>query len=716
MTKYKMTCVLACLFLCIMAASRPARIGIFTVHQPDGRSFSARCFGDEFMKIKTTLEGHAIVKDENGWWCYADFDSEGRKASSGYPIGSPAPADILNKSLNIPYLQMTAHAQKMRAAGSKEDMRPMLLRLSDAKGMQTKTEGNITKHGLIILAQYKDVAFEYDRSYFVDMLTKLDYDYNGADGSVKEYFDTQFGGKIDFQFDVSEIVTLPSNREYYGGNNRYGDDIRPAEMIRDACLLADDHIDFSQYDDDADGYVDNVFVFFAGRDEAETPEQEELIWSHSWYLESGARLPLTLDGINIDSYACTAELTHKGDEESLAGIGTFCHEYSHTLGLPDFYDTDYSDNGWAIGMWRTTSLMDGGNANNNSNTPPFFNCIERELLGIAEPAIIDEDGTYTLAPIHMNNGFYRINTATEGEYYLIEYRQETGWDSYIRGNGMLIYHIDRSKKYIRRWLSDNSVNAFADHQCADILEADGRHDIASSEYDYAAKVQNIKGIFFPNPNTEKIDFTPDVSMTNIKNEGDYIKFSIVGFSDDTTPPVAMNMKVEAFMDAAIINFESSREHSGDATIRWGRTDQEPDETVIKPYEPGKYAITLTGLTPGNKTYTASICFQVNGVYGENRTVSFMTSKKAPVEWPYIYVGRNKANDDGTFKKGTKIVLMVYNAVDAAEIRWTFNDKEIYPEGDGYFTVNGSGTLKAYVLWENGGEDIIEKKINVTNAE
>lgn len=694
---------------CLSVYSRPVRPGIYTFHQPDGSSFQGRCYGDEFIRIKTTLYGHAIVQDADGWWQYAAFDSNGFRRCSGFRIGSDTPGEVLDNSRNIPYGQIIEHARLQRSAGER--------RRSQEPFMLTKS-GDITRHGLVILAEFKDVSFQHSREEFVDMLSKDGYNRYGATGSAKEYFDGQFNGMADFSFEVSEKVTLSGRRAYYGANDESGDDSRPAEMIKEACMLAyEQGVDFSLYDYDNDGYVDNVFVFFAGEDEAENPDQEELIWSHAWYIEGGAGMQLQLNGKKIDRYACTAELS----SGYLAGIGTFCHEYSHTFGLPDFYDTDYDKNGLSAGMWTWTSLMDGGNMNNESNTPPYFNAIERQLLGITEPVLIDKDGTYTLEPLHVGNKAYRINTSTPGEYYLIECREQTGWDKYIGGSGMLIYHIDRSDRYIRRWDPDNTVNAYADHQCADLIEADERPDSFSSSYDYAVRLKNISGIFFPNTNTETIQFKnvsakSDVRMTNIRRDGANISFSIVGFSDDSTPPKAINLKAEAFMDAAIITFESDREFTGDATLIWGRADQLSTETIVKAYEPGKYSVILTGLTPGNKTYKASIYFEIGEVAGEGKNISFMTSKAAPVEWPYIFIGKNRALEDGTFVKGTRIALMAYNTSNAEEVTWTFNDEEITPEGDGYFTLENSGTLKAHVYWTDGTQDIIEKKINISVTE
>lgn len=653
------------------------------------------------MKIIKTTDGHAIIRDEDGWWCYAIYEADGSKTSSGIRIGSGAPTEILNRSMDIPYQLLNARAQELRSAGRSENALPFMQRISVATKSQTKA----TKHGLVILAQYKDVPFKHSREDFVDMLTKEGYDRNGATGSAMEYFNAQFGNSVDFSFEVSEIVTLPSNRKYYGENNNYGQDARPAEMIYDACRLADQSIDFSLYDDDNDGYVDNVFVFFAGGDEAELFEQEDLIWSHAWYMDSGGGLALELDGKSIDRYACTAELSYN----ALAGIGTFCHEYSHTFGLPDFYDTDYDENGWSAGLWCWTSLMDGGNMNNHSNTPPFYNAIEREFLDIADPILIERDGTYTLEPLHSSNKFYRINTETSGLYYLIECRRQSGWDKYINGSGMLIYKVDKTPKLQRRWVIDNTVNAYADQQCADLVEADGRNDVFNSDREYSTMVQNIKGVFFPNMTTETVEFTPEISMTSIRMNGNNVVFSIVGFSEAIIPPTPINLTVDPFMDAAIVSFESDSPFDGEAEIRWGKSGQEDECMSVKPYETGKYSATLEGLIPGNKTYTVIVSFEMDGIAGPEKNISFMTKRTVPVEWSYIYIGKN-ANADGTYNVGTKIPLRVYNADGAETIEWEFNGKTIYPAGDGYYTISEGGILRATVYWSGGGTDILEKQI------
>ena len=723
------------LFICLCASSAPARKGRIVLAQPDGTTFTAIIKGDEYTRIKTTEEGHAIIQDREGWWCYAEYEADGSRRSSGCRVGVQTSADILSRSLQIPYPVLTAKAQERRERLASMDRDKTIRKMLERKKVMTRSEGDedtaepLRKHGLVILAQFRDSRFTYSREDFVDMLTLEGYARNGATGSAKEYFDAQFGGRIEFDFSVSDIVTLPSLMSYYGENDEDGNDKAPAEMVRDACVLADEDVDFSLYDDDGDGEVDNVFVFFAGADEAEGAS-EDCIWSHAWYVYSGAGISLYLDGKKIDRYACTSELSRRyridgSYDEFISGIGTFCHEYSHTFGLPDFYDTDYeSEGGWAAGLWGSTSLMDSGNQNNYGNTPPYFNAIERMLLGLAEPVLIEEDGSYTIFPINASGLSYRLNTDTEDEFFLLEYRSNLSWDRYIGGDGMLVYHIDLSKPYVSNWTYLNTVNADHSHQCADLIEADSRRDSFMDTEDYLTITENINGIFFPYGD---IDFlTPESkpglypwsglkgvqSVTAIKKDFGSMTFNVIGNSEESTPPVVTEFTKEVFADAAIIGFESSHIFDGDALVSWGRSGKEMKDTVIRQYQPGKYAIVLEGLESSGKTYTLSVKFSIYGIEGESRSTSFMTGRAPETDWPYIHLGSVRRNDDGTFPSGTRLPLRVYNATDSEQVTWYFNGKEITHDGSGYYPVANSGTLKAVVYWEDGSTDTIVKEIMI----
>ncbi len=743
--KHKLALSILVLFISFSAHSGPARKGPIYLVQPDGTTFIARIRGDEFKKTVTTENGNSVIQEAEGWWCYAYYDESGRKTSSGHRVGADAPASVIAASTNIPPASLFS-VPRLKRMQIKDGREPIMRRMFRQKGIDTKVmnSGPVTKHGLIILAQFRNEKFTHTREDFVNMLTQSGYNRNGATGSAKEYFDAQFGGRVEFSFDVSSIVTLPFDMAHYGANGKDDNDVAPEKMVIDACELADDEIDFSLYDDDNDGFVDNVFIFFAGGDEAEGAGDDR-IWSHAWYIYSGAGRELSLDGKQIDRYACTAELSRRyinytSHRDVLAGIGTFCHEYFHTFGIPDMYDTDYEGSGGtAAALWGSTSLMDSGNQNNNGNTPPYLNAAEREYLGISEPVVIGRDGGYTLEPIHLNGQCYRVDTDNEDEYYLFEYRSGDGWDRHLGGEGMLVYHIDKSDRkagysesygeYItaaESWGDYNEVNSRPAHQCADLMEADGRKDsfsINETESHYAS-MNNIRSIFFPNATTNSLhpDSRPglvfwsgeacEVSITNIRKENGTVSFNVLGLEGAEAPPAVATAKAEAFMDAAIILFESDREFEGEATVKWGKTDSEQETVTVKPYLPGKYSITLEGLEPNNRTYSVKICFTHDGLTGEERTLSFMTKKRPVVIWPFIYMNGVAKNEDGTLPAGCKLPLRVYNSNNADEITWEFNGSVIEAGGDGYFTVDRSGTLKARIIHEDGSEEILMKEIRI----
>lgn len=718
------------MLLAFMSSASPARHGRMVLTQPDGSSFTAIIQGDEFTRIKTTIDGAAIIQESDGWWCYAVYGENGEKSSTGWHAGSGAPEDIISASRNIPRSRISEIASLRRMEASRHAGESANLSISAA------TKGGPVRHGVVILAQFQDIKFKHSRQDFINMLMSEGYDVNGATGSAKEYFDAQFQGKLEFSFDVSQIVTLPAKREYYGKNDSSGNDDKPEEMIWRACEAASGAgIDFSMYDENGDGYVDNVFVFFAGEDEAEGAD-ENSIWSHAWYLYHGAGLSLELNGKLIDRYACSSEMTRIYDEATgrlqatrLCGIGTFCHEYCHTFGLPDLYDTDYDKaGGWAAGLWGSTSIMDSGNRNNNGNTPPDFNAIEREILGLSAPVIILDDGSYTLDPVSRSGKYYRIDGREDDEYFLIECRSNAGsiWDRHIGGSGMLVYHIDKSISRKDNWTVLNTVNAEARHQCADLMEADGRKDSYSDYMDFITRRKSIEGIFFPYGDTDDLTYgsspglsfwygsPAEISITGIrKDEDGNISFNVIGFSEDSTPPrVQKDIEYETFCDAVIINFESSRPYTGEAKVAYGPPDGDMEELTVLPYEDGRYSVMIEGLE-NVRTYSVNISFTLNGVQGEAGSISFMTKKKPAVSWPYLSFGSARRNDNGTFLHDARIPLKVSNNSKVKEISWYFNGKQIEHEGDHHYTLRESGTLEAHLYMEDGSTLVLCKTITIS---
>lgn len=723
--------IAAALALCCAAVSPaglhagPARRGIVKFVQPDGSTFEGYVRGDEFCHFKTNLAGQVIAQDSEGWWCLASYSNDGKITISKTRAGNSAPA-LFSVGMQEYPRPSARRAAFDRNAGRRQMMKNFL----EQGGPATKAGATAKqKHGIVILAAFKDVSFKYSRQYFVDMLTKPGYSYNNADGSALDYFNSQFGGLVDFSFDVSEIVTLPKDRAFYGGNDNDGNDKNPEQMIVDACSgAAKKGVDFSKYDDDNDGYVDNVFVFFAGGDEADGAG-DDCVWSHAYYIESGAEMKLELNGKRIDSYACTAELTPEIVEYMggyattgkyvLAGIGTFCHEYSHTFGLPDLYDTDYDGSGGqAEALWYSTGLMDGGNMNNFGNTPPNYNAIDREILGLGN-CIMAEDGDVVLEPIGKNGTYYRIDTPTEGEYFLIECRDNSSWDKHIGGKGLLVYHIDKSSNKAgrsdsygklltaaQRWDEYNEVNCRPDRQCADLIEANtsARSKAYDNDGNFSPSDELTASIFFPYGKYDGISSSNGLSYWS--GGGSSVEISGIKLTADGTASFSISgtgtvITKDVFQNSVILNV-SNRKAQGEIAVTCRGV-----EMSVPSHEAGKYSALISGLQPGTK-YTAEVTVRTSGGNEERRTVSFTTAEKVGT-LPRIGFSTRGRNIDGSFRIGAEIPLVIENAPEGSSVTWYFNDREI-TAGKSNYSIEGDGVLKAVLQLKDGGETVIRKKI------
>ena len=346
---------------------------------------------------------------------------------------------------------------------------------------------NIAPRGLIILVNFKDKAFSTPKDTIDSMMNganftrHYDYDYYystrhyvgtcDAHGSARKYFQDQSYGQYNPIFDVVGPYTVSGNIATYGSNSG-GSDSNVGQLIKEACTLANnDGADFTLYDNDNNGKVDFVYVIYAGYGEADGGPAET-IWPHN-YMLSYTGYSCRVDGKTIDNYACSNEIDF--GSKVYAGIGTFCHEFGHVIGLPDIYSTDNNSVHKTSGMW---DIMDYGPYSNEGNTPPGYSAYERFYCGWLTPRVLTDAENVTLQPIdnqealllcsgnsHNLSG-YNPNPST---FYLLEARNKTGWDTFIPGEGMLITKIIFSSYY---W-SYNSVNYSPNEMHIDILEADG---------------------------------------------------------------------------------------------------------------------------------------------------------------------------------------------------------------------------------------------------
>ena len=721
------------IFLCLAPAllAAPARKGLLNLRQPDGALVQAYLSGDENGHLVLTPDGCSLVQDAEGWWCYARYDYYGHRLNSGEHAGNPdTPGEVIAASRNIPY-------DLLRARRSARIRRALPLRNRELVRTRSGESGGI-RHGLIILAQFPDLEFKYGREDFERIIN------GSASTTALSYFKDQWKDSYTFRFDITEVVTLPQDFAYYGANNDDGEDEKAAEMIRDACAAVGSEIDFSAYDNDHDGEVDNVFVFYAGPNESEGAGDNH-IWPHMWYLQSGAGITYRRDGVLVDNYACTSELRLDDNLTTfttLATIGTFCHEYTHTFGIPDLYDTDEEDSGGnAETMWNCIDIMDAGNHNDEGKTPPNYSAVERWFFQMNEGKPLTE-GVHTLRPIQENGDFFILQTDDEDEIFLFECRQARGWDTYIGGNGLLVYHIDMSQRpagestsageVLKAWdrWDVNEVNARPDHQCVDLIEPDPE---ARQKYQNAVKIRNYAAIytlashaFWPFEDVAVFTCDTDpaflfwsgasspLGLTDIRRNSDgSVTFTVFNDLKEKAPAVKID-KQEVFQDASIIQWSSlDPSFTGNSILRYGPADaSQLTEVEVRPYEPGKYAFVIDGLKPTTAYKVQLLCRKGNIPGPVNGNASFTTkSDKKAGNYPYIYLKDVDRGAGGTFAPDTPIALRVYNAPDADRVNWSFDGMPVAPGADGYYHLTRSGVLKAVITYP-GSTDIITKKIVV----
>ena len=293
------------------------------------------------------------------------------------------------------------------------------------------------KKGLVILVEYADVKFKASNTLakYKRILNDTGYKTSeGFQGSVADYFREQSEGQFNIEFDVVGPYTLKYDRKYYGAN--IGDDDQAAEeMIVEACRQADAEVNFKDYDWDGDGEVDQVFVLYAGTGEADSYD-DDAVWPHMYELMETDR-QMWLDGVLINTYACSNEVDMYGHIE---GIGCFCHEFSHCMGFPDFYDINYEGN---FGM-SSFDLMEGGAYNADGFVPAGYSAYEKMMCGWREPIELkDSLVVENLLPMSEGGtGYIIYNKAHPDEYYMLENRQQTGWDAGLPAKGLMITHVD----------------------------------------------------------------------------------------------------------------------------------------------------------------------------------------------------------------------------------------------------------------------------------
>ena len=458
------------LFLAVAANAVPAKPGLMTVMLSDGTTMQVQQLGDEFHHSLATSDGLTIDEGADGFYYY-------RSASGVTTMRAHNPAE--RTAAEQAFLAQNQDRFTMAALQERTgSRRTQASRPNRIEGTQVPTMGS--PRVPIILVQYTDKKMSNTKSNF-------ERQYITGSKSVLQYFTDQSNGLYTPQFDIYGIYDLPNNRATYGGNDYGGNDKGVANMVGDAITKAGEDIDWSLYDNDGDGEADVCIVVYAGVGEAQSSVRNS-VWPCQWQLSYGAEYgdgpgALTRNGVLIDKFAVFNEIAGASDYgTTMDGIGTFCHEFSHCLGLPDFYETTYSRGYFGMGEW---SLMDGGCYNGGSvdgDTPIGYSAYEKSFMGWIQLIEPQDNTKYTLPVFNSKNiesdQAIKITALNENEYWILENRHQQGWDTYIPANGVLITHFT----YIPTRWDNNTVNNEA-IQLATVIPADNSLNSYSTNKD-----------------------------------------------------------------------------------------------------------------------------------------------------------------------------------------------------------------------------------------
>lgn len=497
--------------------------------QPDGTTITVRQKGDEFYSWIETVDGYTILKNNEGVFEYATQDNKNNLICSGIKAYNEAERSLSeNNFLDNQSKGLVISAEQVSVINQ--------LRSIQQNELQNDFPTSGDRKLLCILMGFSDLAFTKTKTDFENLFNQVGYNTDGAQGSVNDYYAENSYNQLNLTITVAGPYTASENMAYYGASGTGYNDVNPRALIEEAVEYADADVNYADFDNDNDGYVDGIYVIYAGYGQEYYGVSTDAIWAHAWGIW------VQKDGKWISDYSCSSELrTNSGT--GITRIGVICHEFGHVLGAPDFYDTNYATGGeyTGTGQW---DLMAGGTWNNNGISPAHHNGVTKYYIyNWISPIELSSAQYIELDNIEDNPELYYYSTPSLNEFWFLENRQQTGFDSYIPGHGMLIYHVDLDG--VSSNIATNTINATHPQYFYPVC-ASATTNPSSSPSDYG--VINSGGTPFPGTSS-KTTFT-DVTMpnsndwadnptekplTNITETSGVIEFSFMGGTEEITP-------------------------------------------------------------------------------------------------------------------------------------------------------------------------------------
>lgn len=437
--------ILNSFYLIQEAKAIPAYPYKVTVNTDNGKSVDIFMQGDEYIKFAITQDGYSILCDSDGWW-YAEEKENGEVGKSSFKLLA-----YEDETQELKTFKLSCPKRLIPSNNINNVSRRSITRVSSNKN--TPIIGN--KKALVILMQYRDLAFKHSQEEFDKLFNTLNYNEGGATGSVRDYYRFASQNQLDYISDIYGPYTSAYPMSYYGKNDAKGNDINPVELCKEALENLPKDIDLSIYDNNNDGIIDYVHIIFAGYGE-EAGASSDAIWSHEYphsiTVNNGSN-------ITIAGYSCSPEL--RGNmNANITYIGVICHELGHALGAMDYYDTNYGTGGEYVGTGKW-DIMASGSWNDEGKNPANFNpYVRSSVFGWSEQILLVPDIQIVMPRMEIDNSnstvIYRMETGCDGDYFLLENRQKYSFDEGLPGEGLMIYHVHPN---IERYSASNTINA-----------------------------------------------------------------------------------------------------------------------------------------------------------------------------------------------------------------------------------------------------------------
>ncbi len=477
--------ILGLLLAAMTAGAVKMKPGVTLVKQSDGTSISVRAYGDEDLSYFLASDGTLLCQQGTDFFV-ANVTADGRLVPSQQLAHEPQMRGVAEATMAKQQNRNLFFNSIGRQASANRIMR------EPVSTDETLFPHSGQPHVAVILVEFSDVKFSvsdpkatFDKYLNAEELFTKD---NAPDmgytttsgsficnyGSVSRYFNDMSFGQFKPKFDVYGPVTLAQPMKYYGEGSSSQENMKG--LFTDACSAVDADVDFSQYDINEDGNIDLVYIIYAGFSQSIVGNPTDCIHPKSGLVS----LNSTFDGKSVRRYGVSSELNGTTTEQQkyglmINGIGVFCHEFSHCMGLPDLYPSGGTAAERAINQnMEYWSLMDSGEYTRNGYCPTAYTAWEREAMGWMSIETLNDAADISLSPVAEGGKAYRVvndNDASGNEYFIVENIRQSGWNSRLYSQGMMVTHVDYDENAFS--LGGAKVNSVLGHPRMTVVAADG---------------------------------------------------------------------------------------------------------------------------------------------------------------------------------------------------------------------------------------------------